>query len=344
MIKRTSVNEQINYKVYRHNITARNYKDIYIDFITELINKLKDTQLYSEKDKIEIDKIKKFEEYHVEWEETIKKIEEIDIAIRYETNCLLVELCCSSPSSQKKTEAIPFSAAWGYEFMSNVGLVPGIIQEKVFKITSLFAALGNRIMQINDLQDKIKGLFADSRWNNDINDNLHNIYKTTDNKDVTEFVERMIIKPIIKSIRREKRNQPFTQPELTEFIQQESVSYVKEHKADIPHFKKMLTTYAIIKMLNNWNSFKKKKKGKVIDKNKPYPDYPDVLYYTEEEARNWVKTVFAPQYFKDLQKRKNRAKKTDALDGPHYGGDEGEQKIDEERSTENNDYYFDDLE
>ena len=311
MIKRVPLGEQRDNEFSSHNVNARNYRDIYIDFITELINKLKCTQLYSERDKIEIEKIKKLEEYHAEWEETLEKIEEIDIAIRYETNMLLIEsCCCSGTNSQKKTQAIPFSAAWGYEFQCNFGSVPEKIQEKAFKITSLFATLGNRIMQIYDLQEKVKDLFADSRWNNDINDHLHNVSKYLSNKYVMEFVEKTIIEPIIKSIRKEKSNKPFTQPELTKFIQEEFVSYVKENKVDIPRFKKILTTSAVINMLNNWNSFlKKNKKGKVIQKNKPYPGYPDVLYDTEIDARKWAKNTFAPCYLKDLQKRKNRAKK-----------------------------------
>lgn len=342
MIKRILLNEQVDYEVYSHIVTARNYKSIYIDFITELINKLKDTQLYSEKDKIEIEKIKKLEEYHAEWEETINKIEELDIAIRYETNCLLLELCCySGANNQKQITAIPFSAAWGYEFKCDLGTVPEIIQEKVFKITSLFAALGNRLIQISDLQEKIKGLFADSRWNNDINNFLHDLFRNLDNKVVTDAVEKTILEPIIKSIRKEKNKQPFTQAELTKFIREEFGAYVKEKHVKLPDFKKILTKSAIVKMLNNWNSFLKKKKGKIIQKNKPYPGYPDVLYDTEIDARKWAKNTFAPCYLKDLQKRKNRAKKTDALDGPHYGGDEGEQKIDEERSTENTDIFFD---
>ena len=343
MFRRTTLNEQVDHEE-SHSVTARNYKNIYIDFITELINKLKDTQLYSEKDKIEIEKIKKLEEYQAEWEETIKKIEDIDIAIRYETNSLLVESCCSGINNQKKTKAEPFSAAWGYDFLCNFGPVPGVIQEKVFKITSLFVALGNRIMQIYNLQDKIKGLFADSHWNNDISDYLHHIFKELDNKDVTTYIEKTIIEPIIKSIRKEKRNQPFTQSELTKIIQEEFATYVKENHVKLPDLKKIATEFAIIKMLNNWNSFLKNKKGKIIDKNKPYPGYPDVLYDTELDARKWAKNTFAPCYLKDLQKRKNRAKKTDALDGPHYGGDEGEQKIDKERSVENTDIFFDESE
>jgi len=348
MFKRSSLEKQIETDLCAasSDTKVKKYKDIYTDFITDLINKLKEEALYSNNDKIEIEKIKKLEEYHAEWEDTIDKIERLDIAIRYETNSLLFESYRYSKALDqgKMTKALPFSAAWGYDLMCDIGPVPLKIQQKAFKITSLFAALGNRIMQIYDLRDKVKCLFTDSRWNDDINKLLHNFFNNIGSKGYTELIEDEVVKPIIKAIRKEKSNQRITQKELVPIIQKEFVAYVKAHRVEVPHFKKMLTQNAIIKMLNDWNSFLSKKKGKVIEKNKPYPGYPEILYDTDKNVKKWAKNTFAPYYIKDLYRRKNRAKKTDALDGPHYGGDEGELKIDEERSTENTGIYFDDPE
>lgn len=342
MIKRVPLKEQMMQSFDMSPVDK--YQNMYITFVTDLINSLKNKELYSECDIIKAENLKKLEKFHAEWEDIIDKFKELDNAIRFETNRLLVEssLCSSANNQRDRMKVMPFSAAWGWDFLCVTDSAPKTIQEIAFRITSLFALLGYRIMQIFDLQDKIKGLFAFSQGNKGI-PNMFDSFKNELKNDM-EHLQEEIVESITESIRNEKKNIRIKQERLTEIIQKGFVKYVKKNQVILPQYKKILTKSATIDMLNDWNSFLKKKKGKVTDKNRPCPGYPEVLYGTEKDAERWIQEEFAKYYINKLKKRKNRAKKTDALDGPHYGGNDGEQKIDEEKSIENTDIYFDDQE